>query len=198
MMKIRLVYFILLFISPLYTYAESSEDLSPAEYFASQELLRDKLLMQKQIDEINRHEKFEQEKVTASIEKMRHRTSVFYFQFIQTIFIFFMVMILVLGGFYLAFLQFKLDREIALKSLERTQSSDTSPDSVHTKEEQKQSNSVEISMKGIKLNSSVIGLIILAMSFAFFYLYIKDVYTIELFKEPKMSETSTTNEKNPN
>ncbi|NOU49872.1 hypothetical protein HG263_04895 [Pseudoalteromonas sp. JBTF-M23] len=153
--------------------------------------------MQKQIDEINRHEKFEKEKVTASIEKMKHRTSVFYFQFIQTIFIFFMVMVLVLGGFYLAFLQFKLDREIALKSIERKQDADTIADNSQQEEGTQQSNSVEISMTGIKLNSSVIGLIILAMSFAFFYLYIKDVYTIELFKEPKASATSTTDEKPP-
>ena len=82
-------------------------------------------------------------------------------QQIMTIAIFFIVSVLVLGGFYLSYLQFKAD--------ERHQGNDN----------QNPKATFKISKSGIEFSSSVIGLIVLFMSFMFFHLYVKDVYSIK-------------------
>ncbi|RBO82675.1 hypothetical protein [Marinomonas aquiplantarum] len=79
-----------------------------------------------------------------------------------TIAIFFIVSTLVLGGFYLSYLQFKSD---SVREKGSTGDAKTS---------------IELSKSGIKFSSSVIGLVVLFMSFMFFYLYVKEVYTIKL------------------
>lgn len=78
-----------------------------------------------------------------------------------TIAIFFIVSTLVLGGFYLSYLQFKSD---SVREKDSTGDAKTS---------------IELSKSGIKFSSSVIGLVVLFMSFMFFYLYVKEVYTIK-------------------
>jgi uncharacterized membrane protein YukC len=82
-------------------------------------------------------------------------------QQIMTVAIFFIVSVLVLGGFYLSYLQFKAD--------ERNQDNDS----------QNPKATFKISKSGIEFSSSVIGLIVLFMSFMFFHLYVKDVYSIK-------------------
>ncbi len=94
-----------------------------------------------------------------------------------TILIFVIVSILVLGGLVLSYLQFTKDS--------RTQADNTSKDSVEGGNGKPAGGNVEmpkasfkIGKDGIEFNSSVIGLIVLFMSFFFFHLYVKDVYKL--------------------
>jgi hypothetical protein len=80
--------------------------------------------------------------------------------------IFIIVVVMVIGGLYLSFLQFK-------HSVEKPASSPSGGDDNNA------GNTVKISGSGIEISSSVIGLIVLFMSFLFFYLYIMEVYTIK-------------------
>jgi hypothetical protein len=94
---------------------------------------------------------------------LNHRTKVFQWQHTSTIVIFITVLILVFAGLYFAWLQFSRD-------LKRP-SAAPAPDST-----------LEMSATGLKISSPVLGVIILALSLAFFYLYLIYAYPIhELF-----------------
>jgi hypothetical protein len=80
-------------------------------------------------------------------------------QLIETRVIFFMVIAIVIVGLLLSYLQFYYD----------VKKKEAAPGAV---------SDFEVSATGIKISSSVIGLIILAMSLAFFFLYLKFVYPI--------------------
>jgi hypothetical protein len=82
---------------------------------------------------------------------------VFYWQLISSKIIFFVVIALVVTGIWFAGVQFYS----GLK-----------------KGEKFEENKLEFTKEGVKLNSSVIGLIILVISIAFFYLYLVYVYPI--------------------
>lgn len=140
-------------------------------------------------DSVKRHASFDRKLHEYSLFELQHRKDTFKLQYYQTIVIFIIVVILVLGGFYMAYLQFIIDskRSNQLASGEdateknKTEKDGEVAESVRNSNDDKaaaEQTSIEISTSGIKLQSSVIGLIILAMSFAFFYLYIKDVYKI--------------------
>lgn len=85
------------------------------------------------------------------------RSRVFEWQLFSSRVIFVVVILLVLAGIYFAAVQFHVALATA-KSLP----------------EQK----VEISAKGIIVNSSVLGVVILCLSLAFFYLYLVHIYPI--------------------
>lgn len=96
------------------------------------------------------------------LSKAKHSRQAYEAHYWMTWLIFFLVSILVLGGVYLSFLQFKkADGQASNKA------------------------SLKISKDGIEFNSSVIGLTILFMSFMFFYTYIEHVYKIEYITTPK-------------
>jgi len=83
----------------------------------------------------------------------RHRARLFRWQLVSSVVIFVMVLLLVIAGVLLSYLQFRR----GWNQLE---------------------SQIELSAAGIKLQSSVIGLIILVVSLAFFYLYLVHVYPI--------------------
>jgi hypothetical protein len=88
---------------------------------------------------------------------LAHRARVFTWQHVSTIVIFFTVLALVAAGIFFAWLQFNRDKAAPEQSL-------------------------ELSATGLKLNSPVLGVVILALSLGFFYLYLVYVYPIhELF-----------------
>jgi hypothetical protein len=90
-----------------------------------------------------------------------HRQRVFGWQLLSSKIIFVVVLVLVFVGIYFAAVQFHM----ALRQ--------------KTKEEPTE---IEASLKGIKVSSSVLGVIILVISLAFFYLYLAYVYPItEIF-----------------
>ena len=83
---------------------------------------------------------------------------VFHWQLIASKIIFFVVIALVFSGVWFAGVQFYH----GLKKGEKLEAQE-----------------LEFSMKGIRLNSSVVGLIILTLSIVFFYLYLVHVYPIQ-------------------
>lgn len=83
----------------------------------------------------------------------QHRAKVFRWQFYSSIVIFVIVHLLVLAGLYFSWMQFRKGSDGMASNL-------------------------EISHTGVKVQSSVLGVIILVVSLAFFYLYLVYVYPI--------------------
>ncbi len=87
-----------------------------------------------------------------------HRSRVFEWRHFSTRAIFFVVIAIVLIGLYFSWIQFKAEGHSSTPS------------------------TLEASGKGIKVTSSVLGVVILALSLIFFYLYLVYVYPIsEIF-----------------
>lgn len=98
------------------------------------------------------------------IDGYRHRGNVFRWQLLSSRIIFVMVILLVVAGVYFSWLQFRA----ALKS--------------GAGSGEAQETTFEASASGFKISSPVLGVIILAISLAFFYLYLVHVYPItEIF-----------------
>ncbi|HLK08281.1 MAG TPA: hypothetical protein VKV30_10075 [Candidatus Angelobacter sp.] len=93
------------------------------------------------------------------ISGFQHRQRVFAWQFVSSKLIFATVLILVFAGIYFAAIQFH--KGLSGKGAAAAQATD-----------------IEASLKGIKVSSPVLGVIILVISFAFFYLYLVYVYPI--------------------
>lgn len=83
-----------------------------------------------------------------------HRQRVFEWQYMSSIIIFFVVITIVLIGLYFSWMQF------------------------HAKDGDVGQTNVDVSKDGIKVSSPVLGVIILLLSLAFFYLYLVHVYPI--------------------
>jgi hypothetical protein len=94
----------------------------------------------------------------------RHRQRVFEWQLFSSKVIFGTVLGLVAAGIYFAWVQFHA-------GLARQATTDAPPASEVTE--------IEASPKGIKVSSPVLGVIILLISLAFFYLYLVFVYPIQ-------------------
>ncbi len=90
------------------------------------------------------------------IEGFEHRTRIFQWQHFSTRIIFWMVILIVLAGLYFSWMQFHATKD-------STQLPETT---------------LEASAKGFKVSSPVLGVIILAISLAFFYLYLVHIYPI--------------------
>lgn len=90
------------------------------------------------------------------IERLAHRGDVFAWQHVSTMIIFAVVIGLVVAGIWFAWKQFEQDRD--------------KPPTEST---------LELTSKGLKITSSVLGLIILTLSLGFFYLYLVYVYPIQ-------------------
>lgn len=103
---------------------------------------------------------------------LEHRARVFAWQHFSTRIIFFVVLGLVVVGVYFAWVQFR--RGLAQQAIESPEGTD--------KATAQTGHEVEISPKGIRVSSPVLGVVILALSLAFFYLYLVYVYPItEIF-----------------
>lgn len=89
---------------------------------------------------------------------LRHR--VFRQQFYISGAIFLLVIALVGVGVYFAFVQFQLGKIAGNAAMERTD--------------------LELGASGLKISSSVLGLLVLALSMGFFFLYLKYVYPISV------------------
>lgn len=88
-------------------------------------------------------------------EGLAHRKKVFQWQYVSSIIIFYVVIGIVAVGLYFSWMQFhaKPDGDVGVTS-------------------------IEASKTGVKLSSPVLGVIILVLSLAFFYLYLVHVYPI--------------------
>lgn len=75
-------------------------------------------------------------------------------------------------GLILSYKQFKLNEEIVRHGMK--QNTGVIDKGVDT------ASSMEVSKDGVKMNTAVIGLMILVISLVFFFLYLKFVYQIEV------------------
>jgi hypothetical protein len=92
-----------------------------------------------------------------------HRRAVFGWQHLSTRIIFVVVLLLVMAGIYFAWVQFRHDLIVS---------------KLQPKGEAAPAHNLEISTTGLKVSSPVLGVIILALSLVFFYLYLVYVYPI--------------------
>ncbi len=102
-----------------------------------------------------------------------YRSRVFEWQLLSSRVIFVIVIMLVLAGIYFAAVQFHVAMIAARRNLLIAPTADAvaGPKPLATQH--------EISAKGVVINSSVLGVIILGLSLAFFYLYLVYVYPIQ-------------------
>jgi len=131
----------------------------------TQELVQDqkkelKTDTKKTLNAIKRSEEFNKRLNEYSTKSLDHRQAVFAWQLFANKLIFIVVITIVLMGLFLSYLHFK-------KSL--------TPGATDANTE------LEMSASGIKMNSSVIGLIILVLAIAFLYLYLIHVFPISEF-----------------
>jgi len=136
---------------------EESDLVDPMIPEAPSTLFSDKLTQEKYLAAL-------QEYYNYRIEGLKHRKNVFKWQLLSSKVIFVVVLLLVLSGIYFAAVQFHagLGRKAGVASGEGEEKTE-----------------LEASLKGIKVSSPVLGVIILVISLAFFYLYLVYVYPIE-------------------
>ncbi|MGC1300604.1 MAG: hypothetical protein WA869_36715 [Alloacidobacterium sp.] len=99
-------------------------------------------------------------------EVIDHTRKVYAWQHISSIIIFYVVIFLVLMGVLFSWLQFKA---AAFKG---------------------ESEELDASMKGVKITSSTLGVVILVLSMCFFYLYLRYVYPINMNEGAKIITSS--------
>lgn len=105
-----------------------------------------------------------------------YRSRVFEWQLLSSRAIFAIVLLLVIAGVYFAAVQFRLSmrapqRPPAASSSETAVVPAATAGGMETR--------LELSAKGVVVNSSVLGVILLALSLGFFYLYLVYVYPIQ-------------------
>lgn len=105
---------------------------------------------------------------------MKNVQSVFNWHLYSTIMIFFMVVIIVLTGLYLSYRQFRMQELAVKRGRDKLVATETAAESITT---------LELGKDGLKINSAVIGLIILTISLAFFFLYLKYVYPVQVLDQ---------------
>lgn len=102
---------------------------------------------------------------------LNHTKKIFGFQYISSIIIFFIVLVIVFSGLYFSFIQFK--NSLSIKK-------------------EIPSSSMKISMSGIEISSSIVGLFTLLISLIFFYLYLEKVYPVSLINfDQELSQESS-------
>ena len=106
----------------------------------------------------------------------KNRQDAFAWQSVSTKVIFGVVIIVVLAGLYLSWMQFNFAHNAPLKV---TTPSTEGPAIATTPTNPSNGvNTIEVNTSGVKITSSVIGLVILTLSIVFFFLYLKFVYLI--------------------
>lgn len=132
---------------------------------------------------------------------MKHRWRSFDFQYTASIIIFFVVIIIVISGLVFSGWQFNhalKQMKLKEKIVDHAAATTTNQDNVANNFDWASlSSQLEVSTTGVKVNSSLLGVIILALSIAFFYLYIIYVYPIKYVSAPAATEVTTEKAKTP-
>jgi hypothetical protein len=126
--------------------------------------------------EIAKEKYFENQYSQYFTDNLNHRKQTFNWQLFSTKIIFFTVIIIVMSGLVFSGIQFYQALK-QVNSFSKLVNSENLEKAEHLKGLDKTEIELSIS-NGIKINSSIIGLIILSISIAFFYLYILYVYPI--------------------
>jgi hypothetical protein len=101
----------------------------------------------------------------------KHRRRVFDWQLLSSKIIFIIVVLLVSAGIYFSGVQFRASMRAAASASRIESGGQPSVAGIDT--------DIEASFSSIKVKSSVLGVIILVISFLFFYMYLRQVYPIE-------------------
>lgn len=125
---------------------------------------------EKQLELFSKQHDVELKKVEYQLASLQHRQEVFAWQLLASKIIFILVLVIVCSGLVLSYLHF-------YKDLRASGAAGGGAE-------------IEINLKGLKINSSIIGLLILFLSIAFLYLYLVFVFPInELNIDLKGSNT---------
>ncbi|MDJ0902497.1 MAG: hypothetical protein QNJ55_27200 [Xenococcus sp. MO_188.B8] len=122
------------------------------------------------------------EQIDHEIWKIKFYEKSFEWQFASSIIILFIVIIIVIAGLYFSYIQFTKSFKQGNENSENKEIKETT---------------IKIGTGEMEISSSVIGLIILTLSFAFFYLYITNVFPLEelgltkIEQEQKEEKTET-------
>ncbi|MGL6261654.1 hypothetical protein [Vibrio sp. WXL210] len=151
------------------SFAETLESVKPTANYT----IADRYRAQVELETVSRFTKSKQNeaKLDYTLAKVEHRKNLmgiaenmYMTQLFMTVGVFIIVSVLVIGGAWLSYQQFLLDAD------EQRQAK--------SKGEQVKA-AIKISRDGVEFSSSVIGLMMLFMSFFFFYMYVSEVYTIK-------------------
>jgi hypothetical protein len=155
---------------------EQPPDLLKKEIAASQALTAKKGTQPSIEGELPETPKMLQAREDYTVFAWQNRRDAFAWQAVSTKIIFWVVILVVVAGLYLSWMQFNLAHNTPLKmtmpSTEGSVSATTPADPSNG------INTIEVNTSGVKITSSVIGLIILTLSIVFFFLYLKFVYPI--------------------
>lgn len=113
--------------------------------------------IKKELKLIDINKELDIKKAEYFISSFDHRAKTFQWQYVASIIIFILVMVIVASGLILSYMHFYKD----LKS--------TTPSP---------GTEMELSLQGLKINSSIMGLVILVISIAFLYMYLIYVFPI--------------------
>lgn len=116
--------------------------------------------------------KYEKLAYTYYMESLDNRRRVFSWTHFSSVVIFWMVTIIVLFGLIFSTIQFR----ISMLNAQKKAASNLATEDESTK------TGLKISMSGLEVNSSVLGIIILVISLAFFYLYLIYIYPVKEFQ----------------
>ena len=108
-----------------------------------------------------------------------HRARLFEWQLWSSRVIFFIVVLLVFAGIYFAAVQFHVALHAARNPPSTSEPTSKSEETPVRDDAMSLATKLEISTKGVVVNSSILGVVILVLSLAFFYLYLVYVYPIK-------------------
>lgn len=106
---------------------------------------------------------------------------VFAWQHTSSIIIFCLVVIIVLMGIYMSYEQFRMSKKLMTSTFNQTkQLSTQSAETMNAQQLELMQTDMELGKDGIKIKTAVIGLVILCLSLAFLFMYLKYVYPISI------------------
>lgn len=111
----------------------------------------------------------------------------------STILLFVIVLSIVAFGLRITYLQFQRDYGLRRSRVGNRNSKPTDQNTQQAAQQQPQdlpgtTSNIKISAAGLELSSQIIGLFVLGFSLAFFYLYVKEVYPVQVLN-PNQSES---------
>ena len=112
------------------------------------------------------------------IANYHHRQKVFNWNHTSSVVIFWVVISIVAVGLFFSGVQFYISLKRGNATSDEHKSASNSPESV---------TEFEASLSGVKIRSSILGIIILVISLAFFYLYLIHVYPVSETRTPANS-----------
>jgi hypothetical protein len=117
-------------------------------------------------------------------DSLQHRKNIFHWSLKQSIIIFWMVLFIVFLGLTFSAIQFYISMLNAKRKTGEKSPAEISPDPLAPV------TSLKLSVSGgVEVNSSVLGVIILVISLAFFYLYLIYVYPVNEFNVDNKIQT---------